>query len=95
MPLAVLTTTLSRLVDRIVVDETGLTGNFDYTLDFAPDRMPPPSVGGSVPNGASASASDSPSIFAALQEQLGLKLEPRRGPVHFLVIDHLDRPTEN
>ena len=53
MPLSALTTSLSRTVDRIVVDETGLTGNFDYTLDFTPNQIP--SAGGSAPNTASPS----------------------------------------
>ena len=65
-------------VDRPVLDRTGLTGNFDWDLQWEND-----------PTGASAGVS----IFSALQEQLGLKLEPGRGPVEVLVIDHVEMPT--
>jgi len=83
---------LSQSVDRTVVDRTGLGGVFDFTLEFAPELGP-----GSQP-GATASASDPsapPSIFTALQEQLGLKLESQKGPVDVLVIDHVEQPSEN
>ena len=83
---------LGQSVDRTVVDRTGLSGVFDFTLEFAPDLGP-----GSQP-GATASASDPsapPSIFTALQEQLGLKLESQKGPVDVLVIDHVEQPTPN
>jgi uncharacterized protein (TIGR03435 family) len=63
-----------------VVDATGLTGRFDFTLDFTLDENP--SAGGLR-------------IFEAVQEQLGLKLEARKGPVEVIVIDHVERPTGN
>lgn len=80
---------LSRLLDRNVVDRTGLTKNYDVTLDFARDF-------GLRPDGASASPPpEGPSIFTALKEQAGLKLEPSRGPVEFLVVERAERPAAN
>jgi uncharacterized protein (TIGR03435 family) len=75
---------LSQILNRAVIDKTGLTGMFDFRLEFAPDDATPGIA-------ASAGASDSlgPSIFAALQEQLGLKLERGKGPVELLVIDRV------
>ena len=73
-------------VGRPVIDKTGLTGSFDYELRWTPDE---PS-----PDGGAARAGG-PSIFAAVEEQLGLKLEPQRGPVEVLVIDSIERPTPN
>ena len=74
----------------MVVDRTGLIGNFDITLAWTPDQMPQGPPGGpdlpSIdPNG--------PSLFTALQEQLGLKLESTKGSVDVLVIDHVEQPT--
>jgi uncharacterized protein (TIGR03435 family) len=69
----------SSRTDRVVIDRTGLTGNFDFQLKYTPARL--------------STTGDSPSIFTALQEQLGLKLESARGPVEFLVIDRAERPT--
>lgn len=83
---------LGQSVDRTVVDRTGLSGVFDFTLEFAPE------LGPGSQSGATASASDPsvpPSIFTALQEQLGLKLESQKGPVDVLVIDHVEQPTPN
>jgi bla regulator protein blaR1 len=78
-----LATTLSSPMSRTVLDRTGLSGVFNFTLDFLPD-------------GSSIDASQNlPSLQTALQEQLGLKLEPARGPVEVLVIDHIERPTED
>jgi uncharacterized protein (TIGR03435 family) len=68
--------------DRLVVDQTGLTGKFDFPLTFALD-----------PLGKDAGAA--PDIFQAVQKQLGLKLEPTKAPVEVLVIDHAEPPTEN
>jgi uncharacterized protein (TIGR03435 family) len=79
-------------VGRTVVDKTGLSGRFDFDLEFAPDQLPqgPPLPGAPSPPPIDPNG---PSIFTALQEQLGLKLESARGPVEVLVIDHVERPT--
>jgi uncharacterized protein (TIGR03435 family) len=96
LSMAQLATALSRPVGRMVVDRTNLAGNFELTLEYAPDPnmagrgdLPPlpPGAGPDRP------ASDGPSIFAALQEQLGLKLESTNGPVDVLVIDRAEKPT--
>jgi len=72
---------LSFTLGRKIVNKTGLEGGYDFTLEYAPDG---------------ADASDTrPSIFTALEEQLGLKLEPARGPVDVIVVDHIERPTAN
>jgi uncharacterized protein (TIGR03435 family) len=83
---------LSGLLERIVVDKTGITGRFHLQLAYAPDDstirlqdlpgVPPPPA-------------DGPTLFTALQEQLGLKLESAKGPVEVLVIDHVEKPSEN
>jgi uncharacterized protein (TIGR03435 family) len=86
---------LSRVLGRTVVDQTGLTGKYDLTLRWTPDEaqmalsLPP-----DAPN-LTRIDSTGPSIFVALQEQLGLKLESAKGPVEVLVIDHVERPGEN
>lgn len=77
-------------LDRPVVDGTGMHGVFDATLRFTPDRIPNVTE---VPE--TSIDPDGPSLFTALQEQLGLKLEPRTGPVDFLVIDRAQLPSEN
>ena len=74
---------------RMVVDRTGLTGSWQFELRFAAEQRGQPPPGVEVP----APDPDAPSFFTALQEQLGLKLEPERGPVDVLVIDHVERPT--
>jgi uncharacterized protein (TIGR03435 family) len=77
-----------------VKDDTGIQGKFDVNLKFANDGMNLQVV--SNDGVASAAESTLPSIFTAIQEQLGLKLEPAKVPVKMLVIDHVDRvPTEN
>ena len=76
---------------RVVVDRTGLQGSFDLDLDFAPESPAAASTG--APDAPP--QSDAPSIFTAVQEQLGLKLESTRGPVEVLVIDRVERPTED
>jgi uncharacterized protein (TIGR03435 family) len=70
-------------VDRPVVDRTSLTGKYDFTLEWSN-----PLAGGNADSTAA-------SIFTAVQEQLGLKLEPRRAPIDVLVIDHAELPSEN
>ena len=71
-------------VSRVVIDKTGLTGSFDIELTFEDDSF-------ALPPGAT--RREGVSVFTALQEQLGLKLESARGPVEVLVIDSVERPT--
>ena len=85
-----LTQILSRELGRIVVDKTGLDGKYDLKLNWSPDNEA--EAYGSATSNASAPG---PSIFTALQEQLGLKLESTKGPVKMLVIDHIEQPSEN
>jgi len=80
---------LANMVHRTVIDKTALKGRFDLALKYAPDRDAPPDAN----NGSS--QDDAPSIFAALEEQLGLKLQSDKGPVDTLLIDHVERPTQN
>jgi uncharacterized protein (TIGR03435 family) len=87
MTMARLAQTLTGVVGRLVTDETKLPGTYDLQLAFAPERALPP--------GAPPANPDAPSIFAALQEQLGLKLDTRRGMAEVLVIDRIDPPKEN
>jgi bla regulator protein BlaR1 len=91
--LTMLADNLSGQVGRIVEDRTGLTGAFDFDLEFAPESAGPPAAGAA--NDAAQTSSDRPSLFTALEEQLGLRLQPLRAPVDVLVIDRLDPPTEN
>ena len=80
---------LSQTMDRVVVDKTGLTALYSFRLEFTPAQLPP----GGLPPGAPPIDPDGPSLFAALQEQLGLKLEAQRSPVEMLVIDSVEQPT--
>jgi uncharacterized protein (TIGR03435 family) len=80
---------LNNVVDRTIVDKTGLSGGFDLDLTWMPDSLQPVTAG---PAGAPR-ADTGPSLFTALQEQLGLKLNPERGQLEVLVIDHVERPT--
>jgi uncharacterized protein (TIGR03435 family) len=91
MPMALFANLLAFAVDDVVVDQTGLKASYDFTLDYyrgpggvgvKEGREPAPD-----PNG--------PSLQTALQEQLGLKLESRKGPVEMLVVDHIERPSVN
>jgi uncharacterized protein (TIGR03435 family) len=95
--LSMLVTVLSRELGRTIVDKTALTGHYDFTLEFAPDEAAAgPSgagAGGAPPPPPADSAG--PSVFTAVQEQLGLKLESTKGPVDVIVIDHIERPSEN
>ncbi len=103
LKMADLVRTLANIMGRPVVDHTGFTDEFDLKLSFSPDQategmaMPvgmatPPGV---APGSMPPSDSDRPSIFAALQEQLGLKLSSAKGPVEVLVVDHVERPSAN
>ena len=76
--------------ERPVVDLTGLTGFYDFTLAYLPQNLSQ-EVHDNLPR----EALDRPSIFDALKQQLGLKLTAQKGPVQYFVIDHVDRPNEN
>jgi uncharacterized protein (TIGR03435 family) len=82
--------TLSMVLGRSVIDRTGFTSLFDVQLDFVPDEttpaMPPPPPGSGI---------SGVSIAQALQEQLGLRLEPAKGPVEVIVVDQAERPSAN
>lgn len=77
------------MIDRPIVDKTGLPGFYDFTFELAPPP-PPASIGGD-----SGPAPQGPDLFTALREQLGLKLEPQKTPVQVMVIDHIEKPSEN
>jgi uncharacterized protein (TIGR03435 family) len=73
---------------RPVVDRTGLTGNYTFKLSWSPDAV-------ASPSSANPDADTGPSLFTAIQEQLGLKLQPVKAPVPILVVDHIERPSAN
>jgi uncharacterized protein (TIGR03435 family) len=82
------------VMDRPVVDQTGLKGRFDFVLKWTPDETQFVSLGGyKAP--ATESADAPPDLFTAIQEQLGLKLESTKAPVEVLVIDHVEKPSPN
>jgi len=81
LPLASLAKSLSDRVGRTVIDQTGLQGNYDFKMTFAPDLAP--------------AAVDGPSLFTALQEQLGLRLDAQKGPVEVVAIDSVQKASEN
>ena len=74
---------MNYFADRPIVNETGLEGRYDFTLKWLPDASPEPE-GGQVPG-----------LFTAMQDQLGLKLEPRKGPVDVLAVVKVERPSAN
>jgi uncharacterized protein (TIGR03435 family) len=101
---------LAEQLGSAVVDKTGLTGTYEFTLDFAPEPdffqrqgLPPPPPGGNGPAGgptpgptAAGDPAEAPNIFTAVQDQLGLKLEKKKGPLDLIVIDQAEKtPTEN
>lgn len=100
MPIANIIPLLSRTLGRTVIDKTGLTGKYDISLQWTPDESQglqfpgggappggPPGLPPPDPNG--------PSLYTALEEQLGLKLESQKGPVEMFIIDSVERPSEN
>jgi uncharacterized protein (TIGR03435 family) len=91
VPMEQLAARLGVVLERTVVDKTGLAGRFEYNLAFTPDRIPdaapPPGVPPIDPNG--------PGLFTALPEQLGLKLVASKAPMDVLVIDSIEHPTQD
>jgi uncharacterized protein (TIGR03435 family) len=90
MPLILILDSLTEESGRPIIDHTGLTGNYDFTLKWAPEQKQM-----SSPTNAAGPDIAGPSLFTAVQEQLGLKLEPTKAPVDTIVIDHLEQPSEN
>ena len=99
VPMAELLRVLSNVLARTVVDRTGFTGLFDVRLEFSPDSslggLPTP-AGADDPRVPTIPADPNhPGIFAALQQQLGIRVEAAKGPVEVVVIDRVERPSEN
>jgi uncharacterized protein (TIGR03435 family) len=88
LPLEMIVILLSNQLDRPVVDKTGLAGNFDLQLEWSPEASRPTTEDAGTDRSG-------PSMFTAIQEQLGLRLEATKGPVDVIVIDDLDRPSDN
>jgi bla regulator protein blaR1 len=88
---------LSQEVGRPVFDRTGLAATYDFSLKWTPDPVVQLGIVqlGKGPDPATLPDTDGPSIFTALQEQLGLKLQPAKGPVEILIIDHAEKPDAN
>jgi len=101
VPVNLLAELLSRQLGRRVVDKTGLSGNYDFTLQWTPDETQPQAPSASegdaarLSSSSPAPASADASLFTALQEQLGLRLESQRGSVDVVVIDHIEEPSPN
>ena len=87
LPMTDVANELSYVLEHTVVDKTGLTGDYDFDLKWTPEDAGPPNADASAGSGAS--------IFTAVQEQLGLKLQSTKGPTDTLVIDHAELPSQN
>ncbi len=111
-PLTALAEALSNLMDRPVVDQTGIEGIYDIDIEWTPDEHSNPRMSGKMmaarvmgpaggegkigPPDSSSDTMQAPPIFAAVQEKLGLKLDARKAPLDFVIVDHAERvPTEN
>jgi uncharacterized protein (TIGR03435 family) len=82
------------VLDRPVVDQTGLTGRYDFTLTWTPDETQFLSMGVRIPPRAP-DAAGPPGLFSAIQEQLGLKFESTKAPVDVIIVDKIERPSPN
>jgi uncharacterized protein (TIGR03435 family) len=82
------------VLDRPVLDQTGLIGRWDFTLNWTPDDSQFASFGIKIPPPSDAAAAP-PNLYTAIQEQIGLKLEATKAPADVLVVDHVEKPTEN
>jgi uncharacterized protein (TIGR03435 family) len=84
---------LASVMDRPVIDQTGLKGEYDFKLTYTLD-LPPNISPTALLNGQPIDVSG-PTIFQAVRQQLGLRLDGRKGPAQIMVIDHVDKPTDN
>lgn len=84
----------SAVLDKPVIDQTGLAGRYDFTLKWTPDEFQFGGLGARPPAPAD-SADAPPDLFTAMQQQLGLKLESTKAPTEVLVIDRIEKPSEN
>lgn len=83
------------VMDKPVVDQTGLTDRYDFTLNWTPDQSQFASFGAHIPPPNPDDQNAPPSLFTALQEQLGLKMEVTKANVDVMVIDHIEKPSAN
>jgi uncharacterized protein (TIGR03435 family) len=97
VPFANFVATLSQILGRTVIDKTDAMGLYDFDLKWTPELGQNIGAPGPLPPGVPPPSTDpsGPSLVTALQEQLGLKLESSRGPVEVLVIDSVQKPSEN
>lgn len=93
-PLSQFAALLQNSMDRPVVDQSGLSGRYDFTLTFTPDPPQAALLGGAPPRAAD-NPDAAPDLFTAFQQQLGLKLEEAKAPVDVMVIDKVEKPSEN
>jgi uncharacterized protein (TIGR03435 family) len=84
---------LSQMLDQPVLDQTGLRQFYDFKLEWTPE--PPPGMGAGGGAGANLPPTNGPDIYTAIREELGLRLESHKGPVEVMIIDHIERPSEN
>ena len=102
-PISNLIQGLSQMMGRTIIDQTSLTGKYDFELKWTPDQATAGGLFGGLPPGPPPPGvqlppppdPNGPSIFTALQEQLGLKLDSSKGPVEVIVIDHAEKASEN
>ena len=94
VPISMFASALSRYLGRAVIDDTGLKGNYDFTLKWTPGENEPTFA---TPDTRAAPAADAfgPTIYTALQDQLGLKLESKKAPLDVLVVDSAEKPSGN
>jgi uncharacterized protein (TIGR03435 family) len=83
------------VMDKPVVDQTGLTDRYDFNLNWTPDQSQFAAMGGNVPPPNTDDPNAPPSLYIALQEQLGLKLESGKAQVDVMVVDHVEKPSPN
>jgi uncharacterized protein (TIGR03435 family) len=84
-----------RVLDRPVIDQSGLTDRFDFTLNWTPDEFQFPRASAAQRAAVPTNPDAPPDLFTAFQEQLGMKLEAKKAPTDIVVIDKVSKPSEN